>query len=349
MSYCKQCKVIVEVRSGRELMSKKMFEKPATYVKVWVDEMSDKTETIPDLENPVWNRTFEFALDHKPKKITLEVKDDRTLLPNVKLGNYVIDLDGINFDSTQPVKILDGEVQLVDTTQGMLDVAVIVGPQGLDNRVNNNDSNINNMNNMNNNNNNNNVNQQNLSMNDELIISLMDAQGLKKSDLLSQSDPYVKIRVGNDEQKSSTVKNNDNPIWNENFTFANVDFNNLPNIEFKIMDKDVLIDDNIGIGIIDYNNIANNFGNEINVPIKLKDKQAGFLRLKLQRNNNNYNSNMTNQSRDYNMNSNDDFGNNNNNNNNDNYVKKYMSKNNSSITNCTYKRQTSNNRRRNYL
>jgi len=138
--------VIVQVRSARDLAHKKLIEKPATYVKVYVDELSEKTETLNDLENPRWNRTFKFMVDHKPKLITFEVKDDRTLLPNIKLGNYKIDVDQIMFEVNEPIKLIDGEVPLVDTNQGTLDVSVAVQPYGWQNDNNNNiNSNVSNV------------------------------------------------------------------------------------------------------------------------------------------------------------------------------------------------------------
>ena len=45
------------------------------------------------------------------------------------------------------------------------------------------------------------------------------AQHLPKMDLVGSVDPYVILRVGEEEHKSSTIKKNYNPEWKEEFVF----------------------------------------------------------------------------------------------------------------------------------
>jgi len=126
--------VLVEVRSGKDFANKKMVEKPAIYVKVHVDELSEKTDEIADLEHPVWNHKFKFVVDHLPKAITFEVKDDRTLLPNAKLGHFDIDVDSLGYGGDKALKVIDGEVTLIDANQGTLNVCAIIQPLGWEKR-----------------------------------------------------------------------------------------------------------------------------------------------------------------------------------------------------------------------
>lgn len=56
-----------------------------------------------------------------------------------------------------------------------------------------------------------------------LTVNVVRAIKLKKKDLLGASDPYVKLRIGDDKlpHKKTTVKHkNLNPEWNEEFTFV---------------------------------------------------------------------------------------------------------------------------------
>ncbi len=48
-------------------------------------------------------------------------------------------------------------------------------------------------------------------------------------DLVGSVDPYVVLRLGNTEHKSSIVKKNYNPEWQEDFVFSVSDEVRIPN------------------------------------------------------------------------------------------------------------------------
>eukprot|EP00479_Gromia_sphaerica_P010883 TRINITY_DN5156_c0_g1_i1.p1 TRINITY_DN5156_c0_g1~~TRINITY_DN5156_c0_g1_i1.p1 ORF type:complete len:62 (+),score=7.78 TRINITY_DN5156_c0_g1_i1:151-336(+) len=51
-----------------------------------------------------------------------------------------------------------------------------------------------------------------------LFIHLRNAEGLRKADLISDSDPYVVVSNGHQSVKSKVIDNDNNPTWNENLT-----------------------------------------------------------------------------------------------------------------------------------
>ncbi|KAH7548109.1 hypothetical protein ACOSP7_032560 [Xanthoceras sorbifolium] len=77
-------------------------------------------------------------------------------------------------------------------------------------------------------------------------VQLVGAKGLKDTDFLGKSDPYVVIQYKTQQRKSSVVRGQGkNPTWNEKFTFK-VDYpgSGAPyKIILNIMDKDTFSKD----------------------------------------------------------------------------------------------------------
>ena len=67
--------------------------------------------------------------------------------------------------------------------------------------------------------------------------------------VVGTSDPYVKIRLGNQRQKSHIIYRNLNPVWNESFGFTT---NSLDEpLVFKVYDHDWgSLDDFMGKAVI---------------------------------------------------------------------------------------------------
>jgi len=145
----------------------------------------------------------------------------------------------------------------------------------------------------------NNLNNENMASNasnEQIEITIMDGESNKKDDVLSQSDPYVKIYYGNEVQQTKTQNNKQHPIWNEKFTFKN-DFQD---IKFELIDDDILKDDKMGIGFIDKNELIqlnSNINKDLNIPLYLNNSsnQIGSLhvQIRLMDNHNNNNNNYT--------------------------------------------------------
>ncbi|KAL4576274.1 hypothetical protein LXL04_012366 [Taraxacum kok-saghyz] len=81
-------------------------------------------------------------------------------------------------------------------------------------------------------------------------VNVVDARGLKKSDLLNKIDPYVLVQYRSQEHKSLIAKGQgSNPKWNQKFTFR-VEYpgaDDQPKLVLKIMDHDTFSsDDSIG-------------------------------------------------------------------------------------------------------
>ncbi|BAT01376.1 GTPase activating protein 1 [Oryza sativa Japonica Group] len=59
------------------------------------------------------------------------------------------------------------------------------------------------------------------------------------------SDPYVVLKLGNQEVRTRTVRKNTNPVWNEDLTLIVQDLNHLL-VTLEVYDRDPFVDDPMG-------------------------------------------------------------------------------------------------------
>ncbi|KAI8647707.1 C2 domain-containing protein [Parasitella parasitica] len=89
-----------------------------------------------------------------------------------------------------------------------------------------------------------------------LTVNLIEARKLHHEDLGGKNDPYVELWLDEDyKQKSKTVKNNDNPVWNEPFLFQIEKGSSKHKLHFKVYDEDKLGEDKIGDGSLDISEV----------------------------------------------------------------------------------------------
>merc|ERR1712174_27240 len=88
-----------------------------------------------------------------------------------------------------------------------------------------------------------------------LKVHLHKINNLADGDWIGKSDPYVRFELEQDnlffdkdfgEKKSSTKKDEQNPVYEETFTFADLPGLNNMELTVKVMDDDMLSDDKIG-------------------------------------------------------------------------------------------------------
>lgn len=74
-----------------------------------------------------------------------------------------------------------------------------------------------------------------------VIVTVAYAKGLKKMDLMSESDAFVEVECGKHKAKTVHVNNSKNPIWNKRFTFVFEEAEALPSeVTFTCWDHDSL-------------------------------------------------------------------------------------------------------------
>ncbi|KAI7898568.1 C2 domain-containing protein [Cokeromyces recurvatus] len=85
-----------------------------------------------------------------------------------------------------------------------------------------------------------------------LSVTVVEARNLKKEDFAGHNDAYIEIWLDKDyKQRSETIKNTENPVWNQTFTFNIEEGSSLHKIYFKVLDQDIADTDKIGEGHLD--------------------------------------------------------------------------------------------------
>ncbi|KAI8139101.1 C2 domain-containing protein [Fennellomyces sp. T-0311] len=116
-----------------------------------------------------------------------------------------------------------------------------------------------------------------------LTVNLYEAKDLKSEDLFGKNDPYVELWLDEDyKQKSSEIKNSDNPVWNETFTFNIPQGSSDKKLYLKVLDKDLTSSDKIGeakVNIKDIINSGRKFDEWVKLPAKLGLSSHGEIHL----------------------------------------------------------------------
>ncbi|CAF1187520.1 unnamed protein product [Adineta steineri] len=78
-----------------------------------------------------------------------------------------------------------------------------------------------------------------------LEVTIVEARHLKDEDIVGKNDAFVEVYLDKDyKQRTKTIKNNNDPTWNEKFTF-NLDRNH-DDLHLCVYDDDAIGKDAIG-------------------------------------------------------------------------------------------------------
>ncbi|KAG2190238.1 hypothetical protein INT46_006318 [Mucor plumbeus] len=85
-----------------------------------------------------------------------------------------------------------------------------------------------------------------------LSVNVVEARNLHKEDVAGHNDPYLELWFDEDyKQRTDTVKDTENPVWNQTFTFNIEEGSSKHKLYFKVLDKDLAGKDKIGEGHLD--------------------------------------------------------------------------------------------------
>eukprot|EP00118_Oscarella_pearsei_P004563 m.19761 g.19761 ORF g.19761 m.19761 type:complete len:916 (+) comp27899_c0_seq1:156-2903(+) len=117
----------------------------------------------------------------------------------------------------------------------------------------------------------------------EMTVLLIGGRSLAIRDRSGKSDPYVKMKMGKQRKKSSTIHKNLNPNWNEDFTFFVSDVDDP--LKVKVYDYDFgLRDDFMGSAWIDLSDLEVGIPNDLEIPLEdedVTDEELGYLRMSI--------------------------------------------------------------------
>jgi len=108
------------------------------------------------------------------------------------------------------------------------------------------------------------------------------AEGVVDKDLLSRSDPYLKIEFGGKHVRTRTIKNDRSPCWNETFNFK-LNSANAKQICLTLKDDDFGLDDTIGTATISRADLPSYPGEEkcLKIPVTRKEQVGAIVHLRV--------------------------------------------------------------------
>eukprot|EP01115_Flamella_aegyptia_P005472 TRINITY_DN22_c1_g1_i3.p1 TRINITY_DN22_c1_g1~~TRINITY_DN22_c1_g1_i3.p1 ORF type:complete len:351 (+),score=103.71 TRINITY_DN22_c1_g1_i3:22-1074(+) len=113
-----------------------------------------------------------------------------------------------------------------------------------------------------------------------LHCRVLSAENLIAADFMGKSDPYVVIKVGYVQVKSSCKKKTLNPTWNEDLEMGIYDKHLQKDVRIEVFDKDTVSDDSLGTAKIPFSSIPYDYPKELSVSLKNR-KKKGILKISL--------------------------------------------------------------------
>ncbi|CAF1068343.1 unnamed protein product [Rotaria sp. Silwood1] len=102
-----------------------------------------------------------------------------------------------------------------------------------------------------------------------LEVIILEARSLKNCAFFGEDDPYVEIYMDKKyKQRTRTIKNTNNPVWNERFKFNIHKDDNT--IHFDVYDADLIGRDRIGKGKVSLKHVFD--GDEFDEWVKLSTR-----------------------------------------------------------------------------
>ncbi|KAJ8652897.1 hypothetical protein O0I10_011431 [Lichtheimia ornata] len=101
-----------------------------------------------------------------------------------------------------------------------------------------------------------------------LTVRVIEAENLKNEDTFGHNDAFVELWLDKEyKQRTEVLKNADNPVWDQTFTFPIEEGSSKHKIYLKVLDKDTLDTEKIGEGKLDITTAFE--GNEIDEWVEL--------------------------------------------------------------------------------
>ncbi|XP_077253770.1 C2 domain-containing protein [Tasmannia lanceolata] len=112
----------------------------------------------------------------------------------------------------------------------------------------------------------------------KLRITVIEGRNLPGKEKSGKCDPYVKLQYGKNLQKSRTISNVTNPIWNQKFEFDEIGGGEY--LKIKCHSADIFGDDNIGSARVNLEGLLEGLPRDVWVP--LEKVNTGELRLQIE-------------------------------------------------------------------
>ncbi|KAI8137894.1 C2 domain-containing protein [Fennellomyces sp. T-0311] len=118
-----------------------------------------------------------------------------------------------------------------------------------------------------------------------LTVNVYEAKDLKDQDLIGKNDPHIELYLDKEyKQRTSVMKNTNNPVWNETFTFNIEAGSSHHKLYLQVLDKDKIGTDKIGDTKVDIKDVYEGrvFDDWVTLPAKLGLTSHGEVHLRIE-------------------------------------------------------------------
>lgn len=171
--------ISITVHKARNIEKKGLVGKADPYVVMQLGDQKRKSGTVSNNHNPVWHFTGLFNVYENDKNISFTVFDE-DIGKDDFLGETNLDIEELRRSGEISNKVLN----LEKCKSGSLTISAKFVPAELVKRS-----------------------------RGKLSLILHSAKKLEKKNKLKKADPYAVIKVGEEKFKSTTINNNNSPVW----------------------------------------------------------------------------------------------------------------------------------------
>merc|ERR1719474_1747697 len=234
--------VVITVHKARDLQKKGLVGKADPYIVITCNGKKEKSQTVKNSHKPVWHFTTSFDIDASyDKDIQIEVFD-KDIGKDDFLGRGFIDMKELRTMK----EFINKTFSLKDCKSGELFVSAKFIPVGkLHNEI------------------------------GKMQLTVHKAKKIEKKKLLKKADPYVLIKLGDENHKTKTVKSISNPVWEFSTEFL-ITESSPRQISLQIFYDDIGKDADLGNLTIDIKDLMRKQSEE-NVSYNLENCKSGQL------------------------------------------------------------------------
>ncbi|KAI8542902.1 hypothetical protein RHMOL_Rhmol08G0175700 [Rhododendron molle] len=230
-------KIYITVVEGKDLMVKDKFGKSEPYVKLQYGKVIQRTRSVPNTTNPLWNQKFECHEIGGGEYLKIKCHSEETFKDD-DIGSARVNLEGLIEGSMRDVwvpleKVNSGDLRF------QIEAVRIHDNEGSRGSIS--------------------------SSKGWIELTLIEARDLIAADIRGTSDPYVKLQYGNTKRRTKVMYKTLNPRWDQTFEFP--DDGSL--LELHVKDHNAALPtSSIGDCVVEYQRLPPNRPSDKWIPLQ---------------------------------------------------------------------------------
>lgn len=210
--------LVITVHKANNVEKKGLVGKADPYVVLQYGQQKIKSLTVNNNQNPVWHLTGYLDIEQEGSPELLIELFDEDVGKDESLGQTIIDIQ----EMCRGQEMVNNWIALENCSSGEILVSgKFVPHEEINKKI------------------------------GKIYVTVQKAKKIEKKNMMKKADPYVIIKLGKDEYKTPTVKNNSNPSWNFKAEIDLIEGRFPRQLCFEVFDEDIGNDAALGNFTID--------------------------------------------------------------------------------------------------